>query len=76
VHRSSRSKTPPTAVTDKTYHGAEAVREWIADFLYAFDADAHHEIEEIIADGEPFVVSMVCFAGRGLARGHHSCSAG
>jgi hypothetical protein len=54
-----------TAVTDKTYYGANGVREWASDFLQAFDEGARHEIEEIIADGEDFVVSMIRFAGRG-----------
>jgi ketosteroid isomerase-like protein len=54
-----------TAVTDKTYYGAAGVREWISDFFDAFDPDARHEIEEVIATGEDFVVAVVRISGRG-----------
>lgn len=60
-----RMENSATAVTDKTYYGAEGVREWIADFFEAFDRHAHHEIDEIVADGDDFVVSVVRFVGRG-----------
>lgn len=58
-----------TAVTDKTYRGAAGVREWISDFFDAFDEGAHHEIEEIVADGDDFVVSVVRIVGRGARSG-------
>ena len=64
-----RMENTSTAVTDKTYVGAEGVREWIADFFEAFDQDARHEIEQIVADGEDFVVSVVRFVGRGARSG-------
>ena len=64
-----RMENTSTAVTDKTYYGAEGVREWIADFFEAFDQDACHEIEEIVADGDDFVVSVVRFVGRGARSG-------
>jgi ketosteroid isomerase-like protein len=64
-----RMENTSTAVTDKTYYGAEGVREWIADFFEAFDQDARHEIEEIVADGDDFVVSVVRFVGRGARSG-------
>jgi hypothetical protein len=60
-----RMEDTSTAVTDKTYYGANGVREWVSDFLEAFEEGARHEIEEIIADGEDFVVSTIRFAGRG-----------
>jgi ketosteroid isomerase-like protein len=60
-----RMENTSTAVTDKTYYGAEGVRERIAEFFEAFDEDARHEIEEIVADGNDFVVSVVRFVGRG-----------
>jgi ketosteroid isomerase-like protein len=64
-----RMENTSTAVTDKTYYGAEGVREWTADFFEAFDEDARHEIEEIVADGDDFVVSVVRFVGRGAHSG-------
>jgi len=39
-----RLENTSTAVTDKTYHGAAGVREWISDFFDAFDPDARHEM--------------------------------
>jgi len=38
-----RMENVPTAVTDKTYVGAEGVREWIKDMFEAFDDDARYE---------------------------------
>jgi ketosteroid isomerase-like protein len=69
VHPSSGWENTSTAVTDKTYRGAEGVREWIADFFEAFDQDVRYEIEEIVADGDDFVVSVVRFVGRGARSG-------
>jgi hypothetical protein len=39
------------------------------DFFDAFDDEARYEIEEIIADGEDFVVAAVSFADRGARSG-------
>jgi ketosteroid isomerase-like protein len=64
-----RMENTSTAVTDKTYRGAEGVREWIRDFFDAFDEGARYEIEEIIADGDDFVVSMLRFVGHGARSG-------
>ena len=64
-----RIENGQTAVTDKTYHGPAGVREWMSDFFDAFDEGATYEIEEIIADGEDFVVGAVRFAGRGAGSG-------
>jgi ketosteroid isomerase-like protein len=64
-----RMENTSTAVTDKTYYGADGVREWISDFLDAFEEGARHEIEEVIAVGEDFVVSIVHFAGHGARSG-------
>lgn len=64
-----RLENTSTAVTDKTYWGASGVREWIADFADAFDADAHHEIENVVAEGEDFVVCVLRWAGRGSRSG-------
>lgn len=64
-----RMENTSTAVTDKTYHGAEGVREWARDFFEAFDAGASYECEEILAHGEDFVVAVVRLIGRGVRSG-------
>ena len=58
-----------TALFDKTYYGADGVREWIADIFEGLDASARFEIEEIIADGDDFVVARVRLAGHGANSG-------
>jgi ketosteroid isomerase-like protein len=58
-----------TAVTDKTYFGAEGVREWIRDIFGGLDDDARYETEEILADSEDFVVARVRLVGRGVRSG-------
>lgn len=60
-----RLENTSTAVTDKTYHGAAGVREWISDFFDAFDPYARHEIEKVLATGEDFVVAVVRISGHG-----------
>ena len=39
-----------TAVTDKTYYGAEGVREWVRDIFEGMDEDSRYETEEITAE--------------------------
>jgi ketosteroid isomerase-like protein len=58
-----------TAVTDKTYHGVPGVLEWVTDMFDAFDATARFEIEEVLADGEDFAVTMNRIAGTGVRSG-------
>jgi ketosteroid isomerase-like protein len=58
-----------TAVTDKTYVGAEGVREWIKDMFEAFDDESRYETEEIVADGENFVVARNRIVGHGARSG-------
>jgi ketosteroid isomerase-like protein len=64
-----RIENTSTAVTDKTYLGAEGAREWITDFLEAFQEGARYEIEENIADGDDFVVALVRLVGHGARSG-------
>jgi ketosteroid isomerase-like protein len=64
-----RLENTSTAVTDKTYRGADGVREWRSDFLDAFEPGARHEIDEVIAEGEDYVVSVIHFAGHGVGSG-------
>ena len=58
-----------TAVTDKTYEGAAGVLEWIEDIFDAFDDQAQFEIEQVVADGDDFVVTMNRIAGSGARSG-------
>jgi ketosteroid isomerase-like protein len=64
-----RMESTPTAVTDKTYLGAEGVREWFRDIFEGLDEDARYETEEILADSEDFVVARVRLVGRGARSG-------
>jgi ketosteroid isomerase-like protein len=64
-----RIENAATAVTDKTYVGAEGVREWVRDIFEGLDEDARYETEEILADSEDFVVARVRLVGRGARSG-------
>jgi ketosteroid isomerase-like protein len=64
-----RMENTPTAVTDKTYYGAQGVREWLRDMFEAFDEDSRYETEEILADGEDFVVARTRIVGHGARSG-------
>jgi ketosteroid isomerase-like protein len=58
-----------TAVTDKTYEGPAGVLEWTRDIFDAFDHTARFQIEEVLADGPDFVVTMNRVAGTGARSG-------
>ena len=64
-----RIENAATAVTDKTYYGAEGIREWVRDIFEGLDEDARYETEEILADGEDFVVARVRLVGHGARSG-------
>ena len=64
-----RIENAATAVTDKTYYGAEGVREWFRDIFEGLDEDARYETEEILADSEDFVVARVRLVGHGARSG-------
>jgi ketosteroid isomerase-like protein len=64
-----RMENTSTAVTDKTYHGAQGVREWINDFFEAFGDDTRYENVEIIAQADDYVVSVVRLVGQGARSG-------
>jgi ketosteroid isomerase-like protein len=57
------------AVTDKTYDGADGLREWISDMFAGFDGDARFETEEILVDGEDLVVTRMRLVGHGARSG-------
>lgn len=64
-----RIENASTAVSDKTYYGVGGVREWIADMFEGLDANSRFETEEIIADGDDFVVGRVRLVGHGAHSG-------
>jgi len=64
-----RIENAATAVTDKTYYGAEGLREWVRDIFEGLDEDARYETEEILVDGEDFVVARVRVVGYGARSG-------
>ncbi|HTQ68806.1 MAG TPA: nuclear transport factor 2 family protein [Solirubrobacteraceae bacterium] len=64
-----RIENAATAVTDKTYDGAAGVREWVRDIYEGMDEDSRYETEEILADGEDYVVARVRLVGHGVHSG-------
>jgi ketosteroid isomerase-like protein len=58
-----------TAVSDNTFHGVSGLRQWMSDTFDALGDDARYEIEEVLADGEDFLVVRVCIVGRGARSG-------
>jgi ketosteroid isomerase-like protein len=64
-----RIENASTALFDKTYYGVDGVREWIADIFEGLDANSRFETEEIIADGDDFVVARVRLVGHGANSG-------
>jgi ketosteroid isomerase-like protein len=56
-----------TAVTDRTYVGPEGWREWMDELCEAFGEGARHEVDEIVAEGDDYVVAVASFVGRGAA---------
>jgi ketosteroid isomerase-like protein len=57
-----------TAVTDKTYYGAQGLREWISDFFDVMGPDARYEAQ-VIEAGDDYAVGRLRVAGRGSASG-------
>jgi ketosteroid isomerase-like protein len=58
-----------TAVSDKTYRGVAGVREWISDTFDVLAEGTRLVVEEIIADGDEFVVGRVALVGSGARSG-------
>jgi ketosteroid isomerase-like protein len=61
-------KNATTAVTDATYRGYEGGLKWRSD-LFDVVADAHYEIDEILATGDDYVVISNRLVGRGASSG-------
>ena len=64
-----RMENLATALTERTYHGAAGVREWIRDTFEVVDESARYEVEEILADREDFLVARVRIVGHGARSG-------
>jgi ketosteroid isomerase-like protein len=58
-----------TAVSDKTYHGADGVIEWTSELFEAFDPPPRFEIRRVVADGADFVVATVRLHGTAARSG-------
>jgi hypothetical protein len=58
-----------TAVTDNTYVGPEGLREWRHDLFEAFAEGAEVAVDEVLAEGEDYVVAQLSLVGRGAASG-------
>jgi ketosteroid isomerase-like protein len=64
-----RFENTKTAVTDKTYVGFEGIRDWRRDLFEAFADGARLAVDEVVAEGEDYVVAIVSCSGRGAASG-------
>jgi ketosteroid isomerase-like protein len=64
-----RMENVVTAVSDKTYYGAAGFRDWMQDLFAGFAEGARFEIEEIVADGDDFVVAVLGAVGCGARSG-------
>ncbi len=64
-----RMDNATTAVTDRTYYGIEGCLEWRADLAESFAPGMRHEVEEILADTDDFVVGRQVLIGTGASSG-------
>lgn len=64
-----RMENRVTAVAAETYNGASGMREWMSDLFENFRRGARYEVEEIIADGEDYVVATVRLVGHSVRSG-------
>jgi ketosteroid isomerase-like protein len=58
-----------SSITDRTYHGARGVREWMGDLFEVFAPGPRYEINEVLATGENYVVASYSLLGRGARSG-------
>jgi hypothetical protein len=54
-----------SAVTDYVYQGAMGWRDWMNDVFEVFAEDALYEVDELIAEGEDFIVAISRITGYG-----------
>jgi ketosteroid isomerase-like protein len=64
-----RMDNATTAVTDRTYYGVDGCVEWRADLAEGFAPGVRFEVEEIVAEGEDFVVGRQTVVGTGAGSG-------
>jgi ketosteroid isomerase-like protein len=64
-----RMENRVTAAVAETYYGAAGWREWMSDLFEVFAEGARYETEEIIADGDDFVVTTLRIFGRSTHSG-------
>lgn len=65
----ARMDNATTAVTDRTYYGVEGCLQWRADLAEGFAPDVRFEVEEIVAEGDGFIVGREALSGTGAASG-------
>ena len=64
-----RMENHVTAAVGETYYGAAGWREWMSDLFEVLGEEARYETEEIIADGDDFVVTTLRIFGRSAHSG-------
>jgi ketosteroid isomerase-like protein len=64
-----RMDNATTAITDKTYYGVEGCLQWRADLAEGFAPGVRHEVQEILADTDDFVVGRQAMIGTGASSG-------
>jgi ketosteroid isomerase-like protein len=57
-----------TAISEKTYRGASGAREWFEDTFDGIE-EARFQLEQVIADGDDFVVGRTTLSGVGARSG-------
>ena len=62
-----RFENASTGVTDGIYVGPEGVRDWRRDLFEAFADGARLQLDEVVAEGDDYVVAIVSLSGRGAA---------
>ena len=64
-----RMENHVTAAVGEMYYGAAGWREWMSDLFEVLGEEARYETEEIIADGDDFVVTTLRIFGRSAHSG-------
>jgi ketosteroid isomerase-like protein len=58
-----------TALSDKTWVGEEGMREWMNDHFGAFAPGAEFRADEVVAEGDDYVVAICSVTGQGAVSG-------
>ncbi len=59
-----------SSLTDRTYHGARGVQEWMSDLFEVFAPGARYAMDEVLARGDTYVVATYSLLGRGARSGN------